>query len=335
MLNSSFARPGGELRLSNLGQLELLRGLVERGKTLRTRVRGFSMAPFIRDGDVITVVAIDGHKLKVGEVTAFTQSGSGRLAIHRIIARESSGWLLRGDNSPGADGVIACDRLIGRVTRVERRGHTIRLGLGVERWIIAWLVRHDFIFVLKMLFHLPRRIAGAFLFRLQNYYLYRVIVKRLFKHVSIVEATDGDMQLVHAHFNPNEPIIPENPDPNVTNYVAKRTAKVLGFVQLVRHVEPDIPMKGHWLFSLTVWGRYRGLGVGESLTKRVIDRSVLDGASELLLLVFQDNIRAICLYRKLGFEQILLPALEPQLEMEKLQHGRRRVVMRKQLTANR
>ena len=36
MTDSSFVRPGGELQLSNLGQLELLRGLVERGKTIRT-----------------------------------------------------------------------------------------------------------------------------------------------------------------------------------------------------------------------------------------------------------------------------------------------------------
>jgi hypothetical protein len=35
-----FVTPGGELRLSNAGQLEMLRGMVERGVPLRTKVRG-------------------------------------------------------------------------------------------------------------------------------------------------------------------------------------------------------------------------------------------------------------------------------------------------------
>ena len=47
--------------------------------------------------------------------------------------------------------------------------------------------------------------------------------------------------------------------------------------------------------------------------------------------MFNDNTRAIRLYRKLGFELILIPELEAHLESERTPSGRRRVVMRKRL----
>jgi hypothetical protein len=137
----SFTRPGGELHLSNQGQLELLRAMVERGRSLRTRVRGFSMSPFIRDDDVLTIATMNGRAPRIGEVVAFILPDMGRLAIHRIVARVGAGWLLRGDNSAKADGVVARENILGVVTRVERNGHDVRLGQGAQARLIAWLQR--------------------------------------------------------------------------------------------------------------------------------------------------------------------------------------------------
>ena len=135
----SFTHLGGELHLSNLGQLELLRATVEAGIPLRTRVRGFSMSPFIRDDDVLTIVPMNSCAPRSGEVVASTLPDSGRLAIHRVIVRMGTGWLVGGDNCPQADGVILRENMIGRVVRVERQGHEVRLGLGAEARLIAWL----------------------------------------------------------------------------------------------------------------------------------------------------------------------------------------------------
>ncbi len=137
----NFTRPGGELHLSNLGQLELLRAVVERGASLRTRARGLSMAPFIRDGDVLTIAPMDGSAPRIGEVIAFVQPDTGRLAIHRAIARVGAGWLVRGDNCPAPDGVVPRGAILGVLVRVEREGRDVRLGLGAEARLIAWLQR--------------------------------------------------------------------------------------------------------------------------------------------------------------------------------------------------
>jgi hypothetical protein len=96
----AYASPGGELHLNNPGQMGLLRGMMERGVPLRTTMRGFSMTPFIRDQDVLTIAPMNGRAPYLGEIIAFVQPNSGRLAVHRVIAPAGSGWLVRGDNCP-------------------------------------------------------------------------------------------------------------------------------------------------------------------------------------------------------------------------------------------
>ena len=168
MTESAFMGTNGELRLSNLGQLALLRAVVERGAPLRTSVRGFSMAPFIRDHDVLTIAPLNGRAPRVGEVFAFIQPDTGRLAIHRAIARVGDAWLICGDNCRAVDGVIPCEQIVGRVGRVERNGRDVRLGLGAEAQLIAWLQRRVGLWRLRVWCNLPRRIVGVALRRMRD-----------------------------------------------------------------------------------------------------------------------------------------------------------------------
>jgi ribosomal protein S18 acetylase RimI-like enzyme len=80
-----------------------------------------------------------------------------------------------------------------------------------------------------------------------------------------------------------------------------------------------------------VKSRQQGFGIGERLSLTVIARSREESAPELSLLVDDDNMRAIRLYRKLGFDFHVIPELEAQLEQGRKPSGSRRVVMRKPL----
>jgi ribosomal protein S18 acetylase RimI-like enzyme len=340
MSDSSYTRGGGELRLSNLGQLELLRGMVGRAVPLRTTVRGFSMAPFIRDEDVLTITPLNGRAPRVGEVVAFTLPYTGRLAIHRVIAAVDEARIIRGDNRPEPDGLVPCAAILGRVTRIERRGREVRLGLGPEGRLIAWLQRAH------MLGNLMRAVAwahyaawpqfaalpGAWWYRARTSEAGHVWARIFGPRAVIGEATREDMHAVQERFTPGRSQDEAQPAPNLTNYVARRRGEIAGFVQLVRHPESHFPWVGYWLFSLHVWEPYRRLGIGRQLTDRVIDQASAEGARELWLVVFEDNLRAIRLYRRLGFEQVTLAALDPQLVEEREKTGRRRVVMRRELS---
>lgn len=158
--DSPYVFQSGELSLSNLGQLELLLAMVESGVALRMMARGTSMRPFIRDKDVLTISPVKNKQLSLGDVVAFTQPGIGKLAIHRIIGRTDKGWLIRGDNCPEADGVVATENIIGRVYRIERQGKEVHLGIGKAAKLIAILNRGNALLRLKKLLVLLRRVAN-------------------------------------------------------------------------------------------------------------------------------------------------------------------------------
>jgi ribosomal protein S18 acetylase RimI-like enzyme len=106
---------------------------------------------------------------------------------------------------------------------------------------------------------------------------------------------------------------------------------LVGFAQLLRHADDHFPYEGHWLVNLRVTPWYRGMGIGEELSRRVIQGAKEQGAKELLLIVTEDNRAAVGLYRKLGFERALIPRLEEHLERERQTTGLKRIVMRKAL----
>jgi len=134
-----FIKEGGVLALSGPGLLGLLQAVLGRGVPFRFRARGFSMYPFIRDGDVISVASPDRRTPGVGQVVAFIHPDTGKLVVHRVLRRRSAAWLLRGDNVRESDGLVPLDRIVGRVISVERGGRPVRFGLGPERIPIALL----------------------------------------------------------------------------------------------------------------------------------------------------------------------------------------------------
>jgi hypothetical protein len=130
-----------ELSLPGPALLELLRATLAKGMSFRFRAKGFSMDPFIRDGDMITVGPLADQSPGLGDVVAFIQEETGKLLVHRVIRIKGNSCLIRGDNSAGADGLIPRAHILGRVKRVERDDKNVSFGFGPERSLIAFLSR--------------------------------------------------------------------------------------------------------------------------------------------------------------------------------------------------
>ena len=215
--------------------------------------------------------------------------------------------------------------ILGRVVRAERNGRRVRLGLGGERYGIAWLNRSGLLQpVLSFGTH-----AARFLLRCaQSSVIYRRLVRRVSRHAVVRPASAEDVRRAYAWLNATSPAAsPAQDQPEVTDFVAEVGSQLAGFVQLVYHPPDHAPYVGYWLFSLNVRARYRGAGIGETLTRAVMAKAKNDGAGELRLLVYSDNLPAIRLYHKLGFWETVVAGLQPQLDEEAAQTGRRRIVM--------
>ena len=50
--------------------IKLTKDILEKGLPIRLRASGFSMSPFIKSGDVITIIPLKNHLPRIGDVVA-------------------------------------------------------------------------------------------------------------------------------------------------------------------------------------------------------------------------------------------------------------------------
>lgn len=119
--------------------IELIQTVLNRGSSIRLRARGYSMDPFIKDGDVLALSPIAAGKPKFGDIVAFKLGEKTKLVIHRVIQTSADSCLVKGDCCSEPDGRIPQKDILGLVSGVERDGRKIRFGLGPEKVPIAFL----------------------------------------------------------------------------------------------------------------------------------------------------------------------------------------------------
>lgn len=140
--------------------VELVKEVLDKGAVCRFQVKGYSMSPFIKDGDMITLSPVAGSSPGLGDVIAFTHPKTEKLLIHRVIWKNRDAYLLKGESSLEPDGLIKKENILGLVTKVERKGKRIFLGLGPERFLIALLTRKNLLLpILSPLWRRLRPIA--------------------------------------------------------------------------------------------------------------------------------------------------------------------------------
>ena len=161
-MTSNYVRAKQEsLSLPNTAFAILMAAVLDKKAPFRFTAPGFSMTPFIRDGDVITIASV---RLRFGDVVAFVNPCQGKLTVHRIIDVSRSGYLIKGDNTPEPDGRVPRSSIIGRVVRVEHCGKNVRLGMGIERIIIALLSRRGWLMpVVWSVWRVIKPIAGRWI----------------------------------------------------------------------------------------------------------------------------------------------------------------------------
>lgn len=122
-----------KVRLEHPEFTQLSSEILEEGNRLRFTAHGSSMAPFIHDGDILTVEPVDHPKLRVGKIVFYRTEGDSVIA-HRIIGirreDEKANLRVRGDSSPGSEDAIVVDQILGQIEVVERGDKQIRISEG-------------------------------------------------------------------------------------------------------------------------------------------------------------------------------------------------------------
>jgi phage repressor protein C with HTH and peptisase S24 domain len=100
---------------------EWIERVLRSGRPVDLELRGHSMVPSFRDGDLLAIAPLS--TVRRGDVVLARIGG--RLVAHRVISVEGARALLRGDASPRID-TVPVEQLLGRVVDVRRRHGSLR-----------------------------------------------------------------------------------------------------------------------------------------------------------------------------------------------------------------
>jgi signal peptidase I len=128
-----------ELSLKGTTMALLLQSILKKGFPARFRLRGSSMLPFLKDGDLITIVPLENKSLLKGDILAFINSKDGRLTVHRMIRKKDNYFIFKGDHNSKKDDLVSRDQLLGYVNNIQRKGKSIIFGLDYGKRLLALL----------------------------------------------------------------------------------------------------------------------------------------------------------------------------------------------------
>jgi signal peptidase I len=118
--------------LRDIDLLELSKDIFRKGKSARFQAKGWSMRPFIRDGDFIVVSPIENSSIKTGDVV-FCITTENKVIVHRVIKKYKKDkdnritLLIKGDATFSSPEKVEMQNVLGKVVAVERNGRKKRL----------------------------------------------------------------------------------------------------------------------------------------------------------------------------------------------------------------
>jgi len=109
---------------SERGTLRLFEDILNSGLSLRVKVTGRSMSPFLRGGEILTIRKVPLSSLQTGDLIFFKNHLGSRL-LHRIIKkkRDNNGMFAfqtKGDALRVCDESVRHDEILGKVFKIEK-----------------------------------------------------------------------------------------------------------------------------------------------------------------------------------------------------------------------
>ena len=134
-------RHNSERLLPSRAFVELIRAVLDKGADFRLRAKGVSMYPFIHEGDLVTLAAVDVDKIRIGDVVAVPHPIYGNLIIHRIVRIGNGHIKTKGDYNPVSDGWMIREKILARVVRVQRTEKEVKHAHAAVQHAIVYISR--------------------------------------------------------------------------------------------------------------------------------------------------------------------------------------------------
>jgi len=247
----------------------------------RYKTHGFSMEPFLRNGDELLIHVAAGQRYRIGDILLYRSPFHPEPVAHRLIAIEGSGdfIVLRSDFEPRLTERVSSSAVLGRAVAILRHGKII--SITSDRWSKRWLNR----FIVKVypavLGAKHRAVARLKLVIsfFQGFPIYRTIITPLIAgRLHFDSSSSGDQAQLRA-------------------WVGGRFA---GSLSIGRGEGKD--QDWLWVSNLSVRIRYRGAGIDSALMGEAQSYAKTNGFLGLRLTRESGDPVSANFYLSVGFE---------------------------------
>ncbi len=146
-MKSNLEKNTEELSVTGECLADFLQLSSQKGVPFKFRAKGDSMAPFIKDQAVITIIPYLDADPDIGDIAAFIHPQFNTVYVHRIIRKKNGHYLFKGDNNLSDDEFIDRSSITGFVRQIHVFSRIcIRHR---SRWnkIIAWLSKTGLLYL--------------------------------------------------------------------------------------------------------------------------------------------------------------------------------------------
>ena len=143
----------------------LRKQLIENNHAVKIVASGYSMFPFMRNGDIQIISPVPIEEIQIGDVAVFERNNV--WISHRVIdirkTNNETTLILRGDTCIQIDPLVTKENYVGKTVAFERDGKVYHLdSFNRKNKLIVWLgaIRIAPLFFLKVLLIRLERILG-------------------------------------------------------------------------------------------------------------------------------------------------------------------------------
>ena len=98
----------------------LMEEALAQGNSVRVRVTGRSMIPFLNGGEIVTIEPSAALQPAIGDLVLFRDPHKQQLVVHRVLWVRSDGAVrAKGDGLKSLDAPVGRRDILGRVNRIE------------------------------------------------------------------------------------------------------------------------------------------------------------------------------------------------------------------------
>jgi len=113
---------------------KLRKEAISKGHSVQTVASGYSMFPFLRKGDILTIEPVPMEMIKLGDIVVFERGE--KWIAHRVIkirnSKEGFEFLLRGDTNLRFDSVVNSENYAGAVRIFKRKNLVKQMNAGQQ-----------------------------------------------------------------------------------------------------------------------------------------------------------------------------------------------------------